>query len=161
MVGGAFVIVLVLERCGGVMLSLTGSVGLIDFGDLAGITFACFFWTFGLRVFGVLIRYIVAVANLVRKEGFEPSRLAAPPPQDGASASSATSAWRGEKRIVSDAAISEEASERVACLVLAPVFVLMVAASNLPVRWLVELPALLAWPGRSWWFARGSSCCRC
>src|SRR5712664_3847328 len=29
---------------------------------------------------------------LVRKEGFEPSRLTAPPPQDGASASSATSA---------------------------------------------------------------------
>jgi hypothetical protein len=29
---------------------------------------------------------------LVRKVGFEPTRLAAPPPQDGASASSATSA---------------------------------------------------------------------
>jgi hypothetical protein len=143
-VGGAFVIVLVLERCGGVMLSLTGSVGLIDFCDLTGITFACFFWTFGLRVFGVLIRDIIAVANLVRKEGFEPSRLAAPPPQDGASASSATSAWRGEKRIVSDAAISEEASERAACLAMAPAFVLMVAASNLPGRWPEELPALLA-----------------
>src|SRR5712692_4013301 len=32
------------------------------------------------------------VKILVRKEGFEPSRLTAPPPQDGASASSATSA---------------------------------------------------------------------
>ena len=31
----------------------------------------------------------------MRKEGFEPSRLTAPPPQDGASASSATSAWEG------------------------------------------------------------------
>ena len=34
---------------------------------------------------------------LVRKGGFEPPRLTAPPPQDGASASSATSA-RGEVR---------------------------------------------------------------
>src|SRR5580658_5902571 len=144
------------------MLSLLDSVGLSDFGDLAGIAFACVFRSLCLCVFGVLIRDIVAMANLVRKEGFEPSRLAAPPPQDGASASSATSAWRGEKRIVSDAAISGEASERAAYLVLAPelAFVLMAAASNLPGRWPVELPALLAWPGRSWWFARGSSCCR-
>ena len=130
MLGGAFVIVVVLERCGGVMLSLTGSVGLIDFGDLAGIAFACFFRSLGLCAFGVLIWDNFVLANLVRKEGFEPSRLAAPPPQDGASASSATSAWRGEKRIVSDAAISGEASERAACLVLAPelAFVLMAAA---------------------------------
>src|SRR6267378_1289257 len=35
---------------------------------------------------------------LVRKGGFEPPRLTAPPPQDGASASSATSA-RGKVRI--------------------------------------------------------------
>jgi hypothetical protein len=34
---------------------------------------------------------------MVRKGGFEPPRLTAPPPQDGASASSATSA-RGEVR---------------------------------------------------------------
>jgi hypothetical protein len=32
--------------------------------------------------------------KMVRKVGFEPTRLAAPPPQDGASASSATSAKR-------------------------------------------------------------------
>jgi hypothetical protein len=32
------------------------------------------------------------IKALVRKVGFEPTRLAAPPPQDGASASSATSA---------------------------------------------------------------------
>ncbi len=33
---------------------------------------------------------------MVRKVGFEPTRLAAPPPQDGASASSATSAGASE-----------------------------------------------------------------
>src|SRR5713226_5371085 len=35
--------------------------------------------------------------KLVRKVGFEPTRLAAPPPQDGASASSATSARRNAR----------------------------------------------------------------
>src|SRR5712691_4320531 len=38
--------------------------------------------------------------KLVRKVGFEPTRLAAPPPQDGASASSATSAREGCQRIL-------------------------------------------------------------
>ena len=48
--------------------------------------------------------------DLVRKGGFEPPRLAAPPPQDGASASSATSA-RGEvKQIFYCAAISMPAA---------------------------------------------------
>ncbi len=37
---------------------------------------------------------------LVRKVGFEPTRLTAPPPQDGASASSATSAQEGDKKIL-------------------------------------------------------------
>ena len=47
--------------------------------------------------------------NLVRKVGFEPTRLTAPPPQDGASASSATSAMRGSLVvIVAEAPISEE-----------------------------------------------------
>src|SRR5258708_31561002 len=36
---------------------------------------------------------------LVRKGGFEPPRLTAPPPQDGASASSATSARGDEENI--------------------------------------------------------------
>src|SRR5215468_7203851 len=37
---------------------------------------------------------------MVRKVGFEPTRLAAPPPQDGASASSATSAQGRVRRIL-------------------------------------------------------------
>lgn len=68
-------IVLVLERCGGVMLSLLVSVGWIDFGDLAGIAFARFFRSLGLCVFVVLIRDIIAMANLVRKEGFSTNLL--------------------------------------------------------------------------------------
>jgi hypothetical protein len=73
--GGAFVIVLVLERCGGVMLSLLGSVGWIDFGDLAGNAFACFFRSLGLCAFGVLIWDNFVLANLVRKEGFSTNPL--------------------------------------------------------------------------------------
>lgn len=85
-------IVLVLERCDDVMLSLLASVGVFDFGDLVGITFAVFAAEPRLVCFDVFIRDDIDCAKLVRKEGFEPSHLTAPPPQDGASANSAASA---------------------------------------------------------------------
>jgi hypothetical protein len=48
--------------------------------------------TEGIRQIAVTIRFKLCHQKLVRKGGFEPPRLSAPPPQDGVSASSTTSA---------------------------------------------------------------------
>ena len=46
---------------------------------------------------------------MVRKGGFEPPRLSAPPPQDGVSASSTTSAQARKTAVEANAIIANEA----------------------------------------------------